>query len=172
MADFTPAVTLTLQHEGGFFHNAATGEVVNMGVTLATLRSLGILKSSGPALQSDVEFVRSLTEDEAKDIYHMEYWAPLQLDHINSQDVANKVFDLGVNMGISAAAHILQVALLMVPADGIVGPRTIAAANSADPAKLLSEIREAAKRKYQEIAYLNPALASNLPGWLNRLNQA
>jgi len=139
------------------------------GITLSTLRSLGILKTKGPALQSDVEFVKSLTEDEAKDIYMQEYWDKLNLDRLTSQDVANKVFDLAVNMGVVTSARFLQAAC-GVPVDGIVGPHTIGVANAMDSGVLLAAIRAHAKNRYAEIAASNPALAPDLPGWLARLD--
>ena len=169
MAEFAPAAAITLVHEGGFYHNPATGEYANLGITLATLRSLGILKTTGPALQSDIDFVKSLTEDEAKDIYRLEYWDKLNLDHLNSQDVANKVFDLAVNMGVVTAARFLQAAC-GVPVDGIVGAQTIGAANAGDQVALLGSIRARAANRYRDIAAENPNLAPNLPGWLARLN--
>lgn len=169
MAEFAPAVKLTLEHEGGFFHNKVTGEVVNKGITLTTVRSLGILKSTGVTLQSDIDFIRSLTEEEAKDIYHMEYWDKLHLDHVKSQPIANKVFDLGVNMGVVGAARILQKAC-HVAEDGIVGEITIGRANSFNEAALLHELKACAAVRYQEIAFKHLELAGNLTGWLNRLN--
>lgn len=169
MAEFLPAVTKTLVSEGAFFYNHKTGEVVSMGITLATLRSLGILHSTGAASEADVAFVKSLTGDEAKDIYRKEYWDPLHLDHINNQAVASKVFDLAVNMGVVSAARFLQ-ASCGVAEDGVVGPITIARANAMDPVALLGSIRARAANRYQEIASANPALAGNLTGWLNRLN--
>jgi len=169
MADFEQAVEKTLKAEGGFFHNLKTGEVVNRGITLATIRSLGILKSHGPATQADIEFIQSLTEEETKDIYHLEYWSKLNLDDIHFQDVANKIFDLAVNMGVVSAARMLQKACNVTP-DGIVGPITIGRANAIDPVVLLATIRSEAADRYEQIAQANPVLASNLPGWLGRLN--
>lgn len=169
MANFEPAVKKTILAEGGFFYNHTTGEVVNMGVTLATLRSLGILHSTGTPSKEDVAFVKSLTADEAKDIYRKEYWDPLHLDHINDQAVAAKVFDLAVNMGVVSAARFLQ-ASCGVAEDGVVGPITIARANAMDPVALLGSIRARASNRYQEIASANPTLVGNLHGWLSRLN--
>ncbi len=169
MADFNLAIPITLEHEGGFFHNLTTGEVVNMGVTLATLRSLGILKTSGLPTTGDIAFVRGLTMDEVEQIYREQYWNHLELDQINDQAVAAKVFDLAVNMGVVTAARILQQAV-GVPADGIVGPHTIGAANATDPVALLGMIQSRAATQYQQIAIANPALAEDLPGWLRRLN--
>lgn len=169
MADFLPAITKTLAAEGGFFHNVKTGEVVNMGITLATLRSLGVLKSVGDASESDIQFVKSLAIDEARDIYREEYWDKLKLSQLNSQGVANKVFDLSVNMGTLGVTRILQKAL-GIPVDGIFGPKTMTAANAADPSDLLYKIRAQAKDFYDYLAQSNPLLTPNLTGWLNRLN--
>ena len=168
MAKFLPAVTKTLAAEGGFFHNTKTGEVVNMGITLDLLRSLKVLNSSGPATNADIEFVQSLTQDEAKDIYELDFWNKMSLDQINDQDVANKIFDLGVNMGIVPASRILQAAA-GVSQDGEIGPRTIAAANAMDPVALLGSIKAWAANRYRDIAAANPLLTGNLQGWLARL---
>ncbi len=170
MAEFVPAVEKTLLAEGGYYHNPATGEYANLGITLKTLRSLGVLMTSGPATPEDIKFVKSLTEDEAKDIYWESYWDKLRLDEITSQDVANKVFDLAVNTGPGTAVKLLQRALPAVLVDGIIGPKTIWAANSCDPLALLARIRDEAAHHYEQIAANNPALAPDLPGWLNRLN--
>jgi lysozyme family protein len=168
MASFLPAVTKTLAAEGGFFHNLKTGEVVNRGITLDLLRSLKVLNSSGPATQADIEFVQSLTVEEAQDIYEIDFWAKLHLDQINDQAVANKVFDLAVNMGVGTAARFLQAAA-GVPQDGVIGPQTIAAANAMDPVALLGSIKAWAANRYRDIAAANPLLAGNLTGWLSRL---
>ncbi len=59
MADFQPAVTITLQHEGGFFHNTVTGEIVNHGVTLQ------FVQSSGYKPDADESFIQNLSVAEA-----------------------------------------------------------------------------------------------------------
>lgn len=169
MAKFEEAIDKTLAAEGGFFHNTTTGEVVNMGITLTTLRSLQVLRTNGPATPDDINFVRTLTEDEAREIYKSEYWDKLCLDAIDSQDVAAKVFDVAVNMGVVTSARILQQAV-GVPVDGIVGPHTIGAANAMDAIALLGMIRARAASHYREIAAANPNLAPDLNGWLTRLN--
>jgi lysozyme family protein len=59
---------------------------------------------------------------------------------------------------------------LGIPDDGILGPRTIAAANAADPVSLLADIRTCGTHFYCSLAESKPELAPNLPGWLARLN--
>ena len=176
MADFQPALAITLKHEGGFADRSktrpdSTGEVVNMGITLDTLRSLGILKSKGPASEADIFFVKTLTEDEAADIYRQQYWDKIELDGVNSQEVANKVFDLAVNTGTHQSVVFLQKAVGTV-ADGDLGAITLIATNRADPNTTLSKIRLYAETFYRDIAMNNPALAPDLSGWLARLASA
>lgn len=145
--------------------------MVNMGITLETLRSLGILKSAGAPDPYDIQFVKSLNESEAGDIYRSEYWDKLHLDNFTSQDVAAKVFDLAVNTGTYQAAIFLQRALGII-ADGILGPATLEAANAANSTVLLDGIRSQAESFYNALAVKNPQLRADLPGWLNRLASA
>ena len=54
---------------------------------------------------------------EIKNIYKNKYWDKLYLDDLNSQKVAEELFDTAVNMGVSVAIKILQNAL-KVKTDG------------------------------------------------------
>lgn len=44
----------------------------------------------------------------AKELYKDRYWDVMQLDTINSQDIAHQLFDTAVNMGVSKAIKIAQ----------------------------------------------------------------
>lgn len=174
MADFALALPITLKNEGGFFDRSETsGEVVNMGITLATLRSLGILKSTGLPTAADIEFVRTLSVDDVTPIYRQQYWDKLGLDAFRSQPVANSVFDLDVNSGPGEAVIILQRSVnavnpreLAVAVDEKLGPQTIYAVNRANPVLLLSAIRAGGIDFYNSI---QPA--SDRPGWIARLTR-
>lgn len=54
---------------------------------------------------------------EIKNIYKNKYWDKLYLDSLNSQKIAEELFDTAVNMGVSVAIKILQNAL-KVKTDG------------------------------------------------------
>ncbi len=173
MADFEPALELTLQHEGGFFHNPVTGEVVNRGVTLKFVRDCGYCTTA------DEAFIRALTLDQTRDIYRKYFWDRYNIGAINDQDLANKVFDLTVNMGPGGGSHEGALTLLQeavndsgghLTVDGKIGPQSIAQINSLDPVQLLAAYRERAKERYQQIAAANTDLSGNLNGWLTRLN--
>ena len=50
---------------------------------------------------------------EIKNIYKNKYWDKLYLDNLNSQKIAEELFDTAVNMGVSVAIKILQNSLRM-----------------------------------------------------------
>jgi lysozyme family protein len=167
MAEFEPAVTITLQNEGGFFHNPVTGEIVNHGITLKFVRN------SGYKPDADASFIQNLSAGEASAIYQTYFWNRYSLGSIGDQSLANKVFDLSVNMG-PAAFKLLQSAVNacggQCAVDGVLGPVSFAQINGIDPGKLLGEFKELAAERYQTIAEGNTELAGDLTGWLARLN--
>ncbi|HXM40113.1 MAG TPA: glycosyl hydrolase 108 family protein [Bryobacteraceae bacterium] len=167
MADFQPAVAITLQNEGGFFHNPVTGEIVNHGITLT------FVQSSGYKPDADEAFIQNLGVAEASAIYRTYFWNRYSTGSIADQSLANKVFDLTVNMG-PAALKLLQSAVNacggQCAADGVLGPISIAQINALDPAQLLAEFKQLAAQRYQQIASNNARLAGDLTGWLSRLN--
>lgn len=167
MADFETAVTITLRNEGGFFHNQVTGEIVNRGVTLK------FVHDSGYKPDADEDFIRNLSEAEASRIYRTYFWDRYHIGGINDQNLANKVFDLTVNMG-PAVLKVLQQAVNALggqcAVDGVLGPISIGQINALEAAALLAKFRELAAGRYRKIATDNTALAGNLNGWLSRLN--
>lgn len=175
MASFDVAVDKTLKFEGGFFdRTSTTGELVNRGITLDSLRATGVLSTPrhSPPTQEDRDFVSNMTEAFAKQFYFEHYWCPLVLDKIADQDVASKVFDLHVNTG--HGGKFLQEGINLVASlghvaeDGIVGPITIRSANLCDHNSLLAAIRAVAEKYYRQIA-ADPMQAQFLTGWLARL---
>lgn len=173
MAEFQPAVSITLQHEGGFCHNPATGEIVNHGVTLK------FVQGSGYNPDADEAFMRNLTTEQASRIYETYFWDRYHIGSIRDQNLANKVFDLTVNMGPGGANHPGALTLLQTAVnacggkcavDGLLGPVSLGQVNTLDPAKLLAQYRQLAAQRYGEIAAANSKLAANLAGWLARLN--
>ena len=173
MANFDPAVALTLQHEGGFYQNPVTGEVVNHGVTLK------FVQSSGYKPDADVNFIRNLSVAEASQIYQIYFWNRYHIGSINDQNLANKVFDLTVNMGSGDANHPGALTLLQsavnacggaCAVDGVLGPISIGQINARDPTNLLAQYKQLTAQRYTAIATSNAELAGDLTGWLARLN--
>lgn len=114
---FDNAFKNTLLHEGGYGNHPADpgGET-----------KYGISKRSYP----DVD-IGGLTLDDARRIYRRDFWDALRLDEL-PEVLAETVFDAAVNSGKRPAVIWLQKSL-GIEADGALGPKTIAAANAADP---------------------------------------
>lgn len=125
MSNFHKAVAVVLHHEGGYVNHPSDpgGETI-----------YGISRRSHPAAWEKGR----PTLDDAKAIYHSDYWLPIKADAL-PLPVALITFDTAVNCGCFVAAKILQRALRVV-ADGVIGPVTLAAANKADSSALVNAV--------------------------------
>lgn len=150
MADFNIAVKITLRWEGGLSDDPNDpGGLTNYGLS----------QRSYPALD-----IRNLTQAEAEEIYRRDFW---KYDGVESQSVANKLFDEGVNTGVSHAVKMAQ-SLLNVSRDGVFGSGTLDALNSADAETFLQAYRQALVQFYTNLAQERPSEARYLSGWLRR----
>jgi len=169
MADFNAAFAFVLQHED----STRSGKVT---VDLGGRTRFGIAEKFHPGLPE--EFFSGSAEDalaEAEKIEEREYWDAMRLAEVENQNVANKLFDMAVNMGVRQAAFYAQRAMNVlatvdarVAEDGVIGPRTLAAINAADPIAYYQLLREFSGAFYRHLAAVNPAQAVNLAGWLKR----
>jgi len=92
------------------------------------------------------------------------YWS---FDGVQDQDIAWKLFDMAVNMGLVTSIKLCQRAL-GVAVDGKWGPATEAAVNARLPLSLMEGLRQGAAAHYREVVAANPANAKFLNGWLAR----
>lgn len=134
----------------------------------------GINSKSFPAQVAAIKFApQSQRPALVYQFYLTEFWMRLRLGCLNSQDVANRVLDMDVNAGEVSADSELQKAICEVKSgacevDGVIGPITIAAANSVDPEQLLLAFRAQRVSHYEEIAAAHPEDEEFLKGWLAR----
>lgn len=169
MSDFAQALAKTLIHEGGFSDDPLDrGGRTNHGITQNTYD----VYRKGKGL--DVADVRDITDAEVADIYYNFYWKQAHCDQLISQPIAEKFFDLYVNMRPSSAIKVLQRACIdsgrvLIP-DGALGPLTIQAANDCDPYNLLDALRDRARRYYMAIVQNDPSQEKFLKGWIARAN--
>jgi len=123
MSRFEASLAQVLRLEGGYVDNKNDpGGATNMGITRKTLARW---RQVSPWWKLKKTEVRSLKRGEAAMIYRTLYWDRCRCGVLAAGlDLA--LFDFAVNSGPSRAIRTLQ-ALLGVPRDAIVGPRTLAA---------------------------------------------
>lgn len=109
MSNFDKVMDFILAEEGGYVNNPADpGGETNFGIS----------KRQYPGID-----IKNLTKELAKSIYAVDFWRFIQGDEL-PLPIALMLMDAAVNMGPSAAVHILQDAL-GVASDGKLGPFTL-----------------------------------------------
>ena len=110
---FESAVELILEYEGELSNNPHDpGGLTKYGISQRAYPDLDII---------------DLTVEDAKAIYKRDYWDTIYGDLL-PEGISTLVFDSAVNQGPLRAIMLMQKAL-GVEADGIIGPRTLAAAS-------------------------------------------
>jgi lysozyme family protein len=169
MADAKLLVPHIKQWEGyGKFTNNPKdpGGATMSGVTLATYRAYR--KKKGYTVTT-VDDLKAMTAVEWYEIFKAGYWDKCRADEIRSQSVANAIVDWAYNSGTATAAKKVQ-ALVGVTVDGVIGSKTIAAINAADPRQLFGRIQQSRMAFVEAIVRNKPSQAVFLTGWKNRIN--
>lgn len=169
MASYQPAIANTELWEGGYSNNPSdSGGETYRGISRRNWPDWSGW-STVDKLHTLGNFPASLDEDpylqgQVVDFYHSNFW---QYDGVQDQSVANKIFDLAVNVGQHHAVSIVQGAV-GTPQDGVYGPATEAAINSTSNGSLLPRIRASAELYHERIVQTHPEDAQFLKGWLRR----
>jgi lysozyme family protein len=79
--------------------------------------------------------------------------------------IVDWVWASGQGIGIKRVQKILG-----VTADGIVGPKTIAAVNAQNPKELFKKVYDGRAAHFNAIVKANPSQKKWLKGWMNRIN--
>lgn len=155
-ADIIPRI---LEREGGYVnHPNDRGGATNYGITERVYREW---KSA------DVD-VKALSKSEASQIYFEFYWKPSKAELLPST-VRDIHFDAAVNHGVGRAAKLLQTAA-KVDVDGVIGLKTIAAANDIDPELLKARYIVARYKFYGDIIQRDRSQAVFMAGWMSRMS--
>lgn len=142
MANFLIAYDITLGHEGGYGNDPDdVGGETYKGISRAYNPSwsgwilIDNLKTKPGFPQTAYD--SSELDLSVKRFYKSNYWDANLLDRVTDQDIANEMFDTGVNMGVARAGRFLQEALNLlnkngsiygdIVEDGKVGPNTLRA---------------------------------------------
>lgn len=125
-----------LVHEGGYSNDRDdpgnwTGGKVGSGELLGT--KYGIAANTFPN-----EDIKNLTKERARELYRSLYWGKVKGDQLPA-GVDWAVLDYAINSGPFRAAVSLQRAL-KVADDGAIGPLTLKALGTANPAKIINAI--------------------------------
>lgn len=120
--------------------------------------NFGISKRAYPKVN-----IKTLTRDDAIAIYQRDYWVATGCDDLPPK-IAVALFDGAINQGRTVAARLLQTAL-GVAVDGIIGPKTIAAAYDADQDDLVIQFIGLRLRRYAHTANS----MTYMRGWANRV---
>lgn len=170
MSDFQIAVKQTLKHEGGFQKNPedhanwSSGKI-GEGKLIGTKYGITALDMPGV----DIE---NITVDQAVAYYAEHYWKSLY-SQIDSQPVADKLFDLGVLFGVHTAVAVMQQTLesaFHIDVDGTFGTETLGAINQSDEKSLLTSYEANMVTHTFNVAAKNPAERQFLAGWGRRIN--
>lgn len=167
MAKIEKLAPKILKWEGGFVNDPQDlGGATNMGVTIATWRSVGYDKDGDGDI--DVADLKLLTRDDVINrVLKPHYWDRWKADQIVNQSVANILVDWV--WGSGAYGIKIPQQLLGVKPDGVVGPVTLQAVNAANQRELFQKIYNARANFLEGITKSRPANKRFYRGWMNRL---
>lgn len=188
MANFNEAYDITLKHEGGYVKDPVdVGGETYKGISRRYHPSWeGWSIIDGYKLRQG--FPNSAYKDSnleilVKRFYKMYFWDVNLLDKFTSQNIANEMFDTGVNMGVSRAATFLQRALNVLNnngtiyvdlvVDGRLGPATLRAMSSCisyrGDSYLYKVMNILQGMHYIDFMNKSPIQQRFAYGWLNRV---
>lgn len=132
VSSYDEALRRLLVHEGGYSnHPSDPGGPTNYGITIHDYRRY--VKPGATAAD-----IKAMRVTEAKAIYRAKYWDAQRCDDLPA-GVDYAVFDYGVNSGIGRSKKVLQ-RVIGVNADGVLGPKTMAAVAAHDPKQTIVAI--------------------------------
>ncbi len=165
MAQFDIAFEEMIKDEGGYVLHEIPNDTG--GMTYA-----GIARNKNPhwagwALVDRKEFGGILTSM-VRDFYRDEFWNKMRGDEITNQEIANSIFNFGVNAGLGMAVKLAQLVVGATP-DGGLGPRTLQRLNQfADGQRFKEQYALAKIARYAQICNRDRSQSKFLLGWINR----
>jgi lysozyme family protein len=161
---FEDCLARILKHEGGYVNDPLdSGGRTNLGVTQRVWEEF----VGHPVTEADM---KALTPQKVGSMYKLKYWNPSYCE-VLPKGLDYVVFDFAVNAGTGRSVKTLQQAIGCV-ADGVIGPKTMAAINDANPKDLITKFSDARADFYQGIVARKPDQARFIKGWLNRVEES
>jgi lysozyme family protein len=156
-SNWKQAFDMMLKSEGGYVnHPSDPGGMTNLGVTKRVWEEW-------VGRESNEKEMRSLTPEMVEPLYKRKFWDACKCDDMPA-GIDYLVFDFAVNAGVGRSAKILQTAV-GVPADGGIGPVTLAAVKAQDPVELVEKFSQAKEAFYRSLN----TFETFGKGWLNRV---
>ena len=164
MSRFQECLARILKHEGGYVNDPLdSGGRTNLGVTQRVWEEfVGHLVTEAD--------MKALTPEKIAPMYKLKYWNPSYCE-VLPKGLDYVVFDFAVNAGTGRSVKTLQQAIGCV-ADGVIGPKTMAVINDANPKDLIAKFSDARADFYQGIIARKPDQARFIKGWLNRVEES
>ena len=160
--EFLPAYESMIRNEGGYKLHTVPGD--KGGMTYAGIARNHWPRWPGwPALDSGEIPASTLVAE----FYRENFWDKVRGDAIESQAVAQTLFDFAVNAGVGTAVKLAQLVVGQTP-DGALGPKTLAAINATDPVKFVLSYALAKIARYRDIVTRDRTQEKFLLGWINR----
>lgn len=140
------------------------GGLTMCGVTYATYATYCNRRNK----KATTNGLRNLSYAEWLDILKTMFWDRWKADQIENQALANILVDWVWASGITGIKRPQRI--LKVEADGIVGPKTLAALNSRAPEELFAELHKDRIAHVESIVQKSPSQKKFLKGWKRRIN--
>lgn len=165
MADFKMAFEKMIKNEGGYVLHKVKGD--SGGLTYA-----GIARTYHPQWEGwqTIDSGKLQSEElvlQVKEFYRRHFWKSVQGEKIESQFIAELMFDFAVNAGVGTAAKLAQMTLGLT-ADGIIGSQTIEAINQVEIENFSLKYSLAKIGRYSKIVSRDRSQEKFLLGWINR----
>jgi len=172
MAQFKTAFEKVINNEGGYANDAEDpGGETHKGVSRNNWpKWLGWHIIDLLKMQSN--FPQNLNQSaelqaEVEQFYTLQFWEKIKGDDMNSQEIADSIFDFAVNAGTTTAATLAQM-VVNSKADGVIGPQTVTALNTIDPEYFLAAFTVAKIARYIIIVKKRPTSKKYFYGWVCR----
>ena len=154
---FEEIIEQVLHHEGGYVNDTHDrGGETNFGIT----------KKFYPNVD-----IKNLTKEQAKKIYHQDYWRPAKCDEVPPK-LRHIYFDMCVNFGRKGAVKVLQQAANSktrnkIDVDGGIGPATLKAIQNLS----VDRVRAYRVLRFANIVNKKPEQERFWYGWYKRATE-
>lgn len=175
MADFKISFKITGHNEGGYANNpndrggqTYAGISRNNWPNWVGWQLIDNYKAKNGIIGIDKAMANNPNMESAiESFYKKNFWDVNKLDLINDQQIADTVYDFGVNSGVGQAAKTLQ-KVVGVSVDGIIGNQTVDAVNKGDAESIHNSYNLYRDEFYTELAKKS-GQSQFLKSWLSRL---